>query len=510
MRPLARAMVRCAGVPIAHMHLCCCLCAQHAGFHHASRRAVCHRWRGVRHAGEGARAALRQAGEPQTGLQLTLPRLRWQENCAVGSPCGLSPVRGKRPRRGAARAARLPASGTGRYGHTAGRHLAPRVSDTPCRILRAVEGELLEEDVSQASQGGEAAGRPPRHGGTPFALTSRGLAPPFAAASAAAERRARLLALKRSTASPPSHKNAFTSAADSDADATPAPCDGLGSACTSRYRADFKQLRALGRGNFSSVFEVRGRLDGCRYAVKRSARELHTAAQQRAALTEVQALAAAGPHPHLVRYFSAWFEGDRLHIQLELCGAPLAARIAARQPLGARDVASVLRCVAGALAHMHAAGIAHMDVKPDNIFLASPDGPEPDGSGACSYTLGDLGTACALRNAGTGPANVTEGDARYVPAEVLNGFYGALDRADVFALGVSAYELARGEPLPREGDAYAALRQGEVPDVPGLPEALQQLMRRCMSAFPAQRPAASVLAASPALHEADGAAAMSD
>ena len=363
-----------------------------------------------------------------------------------------------------------------------------------------------------ASQGTGDTGRPPRHGGTPFGLSTVGgrgnvpLAPPFAQAAA---KKAQLLAFKRSMASPPSHRNIFLTAPAQGEEAKEVDVDtrGVGSACTSRYRADFHQVRQLGQGSFSTVFHVTGRLDGGEYAVKRLLKEVHAPAALRAALTEVQALAAVGPHPWLVRYYTAWMEEHRLHIQLELCGPSMGSLyVQERRPLAPADIARLLACIASALTHLHAAGIAHMDVKPDNIFVAPPSArgeqPLPDGTGRVAYKLGDLGTACSLRSPveQQGPGSratvgVTEGDARYVSAEVLNGWHGALDRADVFALGATAYELARGEPLPSEGDAYTALRNNDIPEVPALSAALMQLLRRCMHAYPVQRPAAAAICA---------------
>ena len=43
---------------------------------------------------------------------------------------------------------------------------------------------------------------------------------------------------------------------------------------TLECRAEFKELRLLGQGNFSRVYLARGRLDGCEYAVKRSCHEV--------------------------------------------------------------------------------------------------------------------------------------------------------------------------------------------------------------------------------------------
>ena len=237
-----------------------------------------------------------------------------------------------------------------------------------------------------------------------------------------------------------------------------------------------------------------------KYAVKRSVRELHSPAERRAAAAEAQALAAAGAHPCVVRYFAAWWEEQRLHIQLELCGNSLGGRSASGQPLLAPDLASLLRCVAAALAHLHSAGIAHMDVKPDNIFLESP-GRVLDGSGSCGFKLGDLGAASPLCRRADSPGSV-EGDARYLPPELLAGCRGALDRGDVWSLAATAYELGRAQPLSREGGEYSALRRGELQPVPGLPVEMQRLLARCLDSFPARRPTAAALASALVLQPA--------
>lgn len=51
------------------------------------------------------------------------------------------------------------------------------------------------------------------------------------------------------------------------------------------------------------LMQVCSRLDGTKYAVKRSVRELHSPAERRAAAAEAQALAAVGAHPCVVREY---------------------------------------------------------------------------------------------------------------------------------------------------------------------------------------------------------------
>lgn len=100
----------------------------------------------------------------------------------------------------------------------------------------------------------------------------------------------------------------------------------------SRYLYDFEEIEKIGSGSFSDVFKARHRIDGWLYAVKQAKRSFTSSADMQntlkvrfssndrkrnayAVAQEVYALAALGSHPHVVRYYSAWVELDRLYIQ---------------------------------------------------------------------------------------------------------------------------------------------------------------------------------------------------
>uniref|UniRef100_A0A182SWQ0 non-specific serine/threonine protein kinase n=1 Tax=Anopheles maculatus TaxID=74869 RepID=A0A182SWQ0_9DIPT len=75
---------------------------------------------------------------------------------------------------------------------------------------------------------------------------------------------------------------------------------------TSRFRDDFDLVQCLGKGGFGVVFEVRNKLDDCRYAIKRVVLPNKQESKDRV-MREVKTLAHC-EHQNIVRYFHAWVE----------------------------------------------------------------------------------------------------------------------------------------------------------------------------------------------------------
>ncbi|KAJ6972987.1 LOW QUALITY PROTEIN: wee1-like protein kinase [Populus alba] len=252
--------------------------------------------------------------------------------------------------------------------------------------------------------------------------------------------------------------------------------DGL-----SRYHTDFHEIQQIGTGNFSCVFKVLKRIDGCLYAVKHSTRQLHQDAERRKALMEVQALAALGYHENIVGYYSSWFENEQLYIQMELCDGSLSINRSS-ESITEGEALQVLLQIAKALKFIHERGIAHLDVKPDNIYFKNG-----------VYKLGDFGCATLLDQS----LPVEEGDARYMPQEILNENYNYLDKVDIFSLGAAIYELIRGSTLPQSGSQFFNLREGKLPLLPGHSLQLQNLLKAMVCPDPIRRPSAKELIENP-------------
>ncbi|KAG0577684.1 hypothetical protein KC19_5G173000 [Ceratodon purpureus] len=264
----------------------------------------------------------------------------------------------------------------------------------------------------------------------------------------------------------------------------PAPLSGQTS--ISRYRDDFHEIQEIGHGYFSRVFKVLKRIDGCLYAVKRSQHPLLATSARKQALTEVQALAAVGAHENVVRYYTAWFESDYCYIQTELCdGTVTQLRNSDPSVSLEHSLLEIMRQMASALSVMHAKGLVHLDLKPDNIYVLNG-----------VYKLGDFGRATRADRS----MDIEEGDSRYMPLEILNDDYSQLPKVDMFALGATIYELARGSSLPTSGSQFQLLRQGKLTLLPGYSTPFQNILKALMNPTASARPSAAELLKHPIFH----------
>ncbi|XP_057548991.1 wee1-like protein kinase [Amaranthus tricolor] len=257
------------------------------------------------------------------------------------------------------------------------------------------------------------------------------------------------------------------------------PFASSGAENMSRYRTDFHEIEQIGNGNFSHVYKVLKRIDGCMYAVKHSTKQLCQDTERRKALMEVQALAALGFHENIVTYYTSWFENEHLYIQMELCDYSLFTYHSSCL-LTEEEILKAFFQIARALQYIHERGITHLDVKPENIYVKNG-----------VYKLGDFGCATLLDK--TLP--IEEGDARYMPQEILNEKHDHLDKVDIFSLGVSIYELLRGSSLLETG--YQLLREGKPPLLPNKSLQLQNLLKVMMEPIPMRRPSAKQLVDNP-------------
>jgi hypothetical protein len=210
----------------------------------------------------------------------------------------------------------------------------------------------------------------------------------------------------------------------------------------------FVRRRALGAGGFGSVNRAYDLDLGIEVALKRvSLRAVFDpatrAARSEAARAEVAA-ASRIAHPGVGKVYGLLDEadGDLLVIREFVEGQTLRDAMATPMPRPQQQM--ILGRIAMSLAAVHDAGLMHRDVKPENIVLRRDGEP----------VLIDFGIARDLGSVDRSPS----GTPRYAAPEQIRG--GRVDaRADLYALGVVAYELLIGRP-PVEAATGLAARLG--------------------------------------------------
>jgi len=184
------------------------------------------------------------------------------------------------------------------------------------------------------------------------------------------------------------------------------------------------------------------------------------------------------------------------YIVMELLeGESLAGRMARDRRLAPAVAVRIVQRIASALGAAHARGIVHRDLKPDNVFLV----PDPDHPDEERVKILDFGIAKLVETAGGRRESRTRtgavlGTPLYMSPEQADGAKSVDFRADIYALGVVAYEMLCGEP-PFIAEGYGHilamhLMQDPPPlrrRAPAVPEALEREVLRALAKDPAAR-----------------------
>ncbi len=278
--------------------------------------------------------------------------------------------------------------------------------------------------------------------------------------------------------------------------AAPTPFSVSADDAPPRRLGDYRILREVGRGGMGVVYEAEQISLRRRVALKvlpaHAARDAEALERFRR-----EARAAAGlHHTNIVPVFEVGEEGDVFFYAMQFIEGRGLDRVVdewRRAPQDAataerfRAAAGLMRQAAEALAHAHEHGVVHRDVKPSNLLL--------DGAGVVwvvDFGLAYQPEARARDEAPLTGTGQVVGTLRYVAPERFGGACDA--RADVYALGLTLYELVALRPA-YDGDNAAALveqiwsREPPRPRslVPALPRDLETVVLKASDKDPGRR-----------------------
>lgn len=252
------------------------------------------------------------------------------------------------------------------------------------------------------------------------------------------------------------------------------------------FAGRYRLIEVRGRGSFGEVWLARDEQVGNELAIK-----IYIALPNKQDMDEFISeykIAKTLNHPNLLHadYFGEY--EHRPYIIMPYCPGSSASMVGKMKE---EDAWRFLADVSRGLAYLHGQDIIHRDIKPDNVLM------DYDGK----YVITDFGVSkkmrSTLRRNSTRAMNSADlaGTVGYMAPELFSSHAEAVQATDIWALGVTLYELLTGD-LPFMGQGGGMQLHGaEIPDLPEkYTKGLQATIQACLAKDPWDRPKAEELA----------------
>ena len=225
---------------------------------------------------------------------------------------------------------------------------------------------------------------------------------------------------------------------------------------------DYEIIDQLGEGSFGMVFKVRSKVDNKIYALKKAnLKDLKEKGQKAYDLTINETMFLSHiSHPHIVKYYKHFVEGDFLYIVIEYVeNGDIAGFIKAHQIfkkyIPEEELWSIfLQCMKG-LAYVHKMGVIHRDIKPGNLLIDNKMNIKIGDFGISAVKIKESDESAQYLNADYNFFKNAEflkynktfaGTRQYMAEEILkNSEYD--QKVDVYSMGASFFEMCYLHPF---------------------------------------------------------------
>jgi len=209
----------------------------------------------------------------------------------------------------------------------------------------------------------------------------------------------------------------------------------VGAEISKRYHIDPKEI---GSGGYGKVFVAQDRqVQGRKVAIKKVM--VFDEAKKKAFQNEVSIMKTLD-HPNICKLLETYEQGRFLYFVMELCeGREVFDRIMDNGQIEEATTADIVKQSASALKYAHTRGIAHRDMKPENICFATND-PKDNHIKVIDWGLGFYFGEARMSSA---VGSLTYAAPEVLEARAVDGYSSA---CDLWSLGVLVYVMLCGKP----------------------------------------------------------------